>query len=190
MNTQRLQHIDIKPSARFRATWTLGIALLATSCAEEVLDPEDTVTVSGEALTQSTDANAFQGQSTSAMASLGWRAVEVPGMPERSVWMASSSGAVACADGYVCFYQHGNLGGEAMSLQGSLAIGNLALVECRNCANGVWNDQMSSWVNFSGQRYCWWSDAYEGGEVFPMGDGAIQNALPRENDRASSLGPC
>jgi hypothetical protein len=69
-------------------------------------------------------------------------------------------------------------------------------IPCSACTNGIhgnngtFNDQMSSWQNASGRRYCWWFDDGPSGEVHTMPTGQIINVLARENDRASAFGPC
>jgi hypothetical protein len=59
---------------------------------------------------------------------------------------------------------------------------------------GTWNDQMSSWGNDIGgdagaATMCWWVDINRTGAghlMRPLGAG-IQNVLPSENDKASSV---
>jgi len=73
---------------------------------------------------------------------------------------------------------------------------NLLSIRCVSCRNGIhgnngtFNDQMSSWENRSGRRYCWYFNVGPAGERHTMPNGQVINVLPRENDRASAFGPC
>jgi hypothetical protein len=127
----------------------------------------------------------------------GWAALDIAGLPRGAI--AVSSGivpAVACPSGFACLYQNGSEGGSAVRVQNGIGIGNLKGIACGSCTNGThgndgtFNDQMTSWVNVSGRQYCWWFNAGNSGEVHVMLNGIKVNVATRENDQASSFGPC
>jgi hypothetical protein len=101
----------------------------------------------------------------------------------------------SCPNGTLCIFQ--NIDGRGARLVISLQAGgaiNLTDWSCESCTNGIhgndgtWNDQMSSWENASGVRYCWAVDIKGGGARHPMPPGGgLQNVLPSRNDEASSI---
>ena len=104
--------------------------------------------------------------------------------------VATNPNGGQCPSGFACLYQNSNRGGFGVGISAGCGISNLSSVGCPSCTRGNFNDQMSSWQNVSGQRYCWWFDAGPSGEVHTMGNGVTQNVLARENDQASAFGPC
>ncbi|HEY4244205.1 MAG TPA: peptidase inhibitor family I36 protein [Kofleriaceae bacterium] len=102
----------------------------------------------------------------------------------------------ACPAGFLCVYQNGGRNGAAFGIYAGDTFSNLKGMSCPQCTNGeygndgTFNDQMSSWQNNSGERYCWYWDKSYGGEKHVMNDGYIVTLLARENDRPSSLKPC
>jgi hypothetical protein len=132
----------------------------------------------------------------------GWETIDIAGAPAGAVIVARSVEAnatlapLACPAGFACLYQNTNRGPFRVAVQSGIGIGNLKGVRCSTCTNGThgndgtFNDQMSSWENRSGRRYCWWFHAGPSGEVHTMSNGLIVNVLSRENDQASAFGPC
>lgn len=119
------------------------------------------------------------------------------GAAAASVVVIFTSTGASCPSGFVCLYQNSNHGGAGWGISSGGGFANLKGEPCGQCTNGIhgndgtFNDQMSSWQNHSGRRYCWYFDASFSGEHHPMVSGAgTQNVFPRENDRASSLRPC
>lgn len=133
-----------------------------------------------------------------------WQAAEADGAPSGTVFVAESSessdlvaAAFACPRGFACLYQNANLRGSAVAVQSGIGIRNLRGIRCRGCTNGIhgndgtFNDQMTSWENLSGRKYCWFFDAGPSGERHVMRNNfVIRQVLARENDRASAFGPC
>lgn len=132
-------------------------------------------------------------------------AVQRDGQSHRVFVAAIQANAgTACPGGFVCLYQNSDRGGAFIAVPAGGFVNNFRTdTACPGCTNGIhgndgtFNDQMSSWENRTGRRYCWYFNAGpEGvlpagtGEVHTMGTGVIQNVLARENDQASALGPC
>ncbi len=120
-----------------------------------------------------------------------------PGAPAGSVIVdGSSAKARPCPAGWACLYQNNHRSGVRLRIPSGVSIPNLRELRCRTCTNGrpdskgTFNDQMTSWENQSGRQYCWWFHAGYSGESHKMPSGYIVNVLPRENDQASSIGPC
>jgi len=128
----------------------------------------------------------------------GWTSAHVTGAADNAVILTSAAvpRAPACPTGFACLFQNSNRGGFGYGLRSGFGNRNLLSVRCGSCTNGIhgnngtFNDQMSSWENRSGRRYCWYFDVGPSGETHPMANGQLINVLPRENDRASAFGPC
>ncbi|MFC7328942.1 peptidase inhibitor family I36 protein [Marinactinospora rubrisoli] len=103
-------------------------------------------------------------------------------VPQQDDIIRIPAGQTYCPDGYVCLFRDYNYQGGGYGFRSGTSIGFLGDIG--------FNDQMSSWANDSGQRYCWYFDAYYQGEVHDMLPGYRVNVTPRENDQASSLRPC
>jgi len=94
----------------------------------------------------------------------------------------------------VCLFQHANGGGFIDEFTPGflidVGIWNLTDDPCGPCRNGTFNDEMSSWGNDTGGTFCWWVDINGGGAGHTMRSlgATIQNVLPAENDKASSVG--
>ncbi|QWF77877.1 peptidase inhibitor family I36 protein [Amycolatopsis sp. CA-230715] len=107
-----------------------------------------------------------------------------------------------CDPGFVCLHQDRDSDGNAYNFREPYTSqSNFATLPCDTCqnsskhpeSNGTFNDQMSSWRNNSGRRYCWYFDAGHRGENHPMdhfGPTAAVNLTDHESDEASSLQPC
>ncbi|WP_158562761.1 peptidase inhibitor family I36 protein [Marinitenerispora sediminis] len=92
------------------------------------------------------------------------------------------AGQTWCPSGYVCLFRDYNYQGGGYGFRAGTQI--------RFLGDIGFNDQMSSWANDSGQRYCWYFDADFRGEVHDMRPGFRVNVTSWENDKASSLRPC
>ena len=167
------------------------VAILATSMAACALDPDT-------AETTETLAWAEPGAESAVQNSLpeGWAPIDVAGSPKGTVLFAPDAEPnAACPSGFACLYQNINRGGFRVAVQSGIGLTNLN-IRCSTCTNGIhgnngtFNDQMSSWENKSGRRYCWWFNAGPSGEVHTMSSGSTVNVLARENDQASAFGPC
>jgi len=102
----------------------------------------------------------------------------------------------ACPLNYACLYQNANRRGVGIGALIGFGFSNLHSVSCPTCTNGVhgndgtFNDQMTSWENQSGTRYCWGVNASTHPTDHIMGDGDVTNVPANENDTASSFFPC
>jgi hypothetical protein len=116
------------------------------------------------------------------------------GMPPGAV-VAEIPPSATCPSGTLCIFQNSNGKGARLSISLPAGVGiNLTSIPCGSCTNGThgndgtWNDQMSSWENVSGVRYCWAVNINGGGARHPMRTGVgLQNVLPSRNDEASSI---
>lgn len=96
----------------------------------------------------------------------------------------------------VCLYEHAGQGGWQLHARTGYGVANLNVIPC-DCqtsskhpdSNGTFNDQMSSWANYTGQTYCWSFNDNLGGDRHVMVDNVIVNVTPFENDEATSLYP-
>jgi len=129
-------------------------------------------------------------------AGVSWQVTPAEGQPAGTVFVtAPVTPAVACPTGLACLYQNSNRGPRLWGTNGQFP--NLLQQACPECTNGThgnngtFNDQMSSWENRSGRRYCWYVNANFILPVHTMANGVPpQNVLPSENDTASSMRPC
>ncbi|QWF84036.1 peptidase inhibitor family I36 protein [Amycolatopsis sp. CA-230715] len=112
---------------------------------------------------------------------------------------AVAAPADGCSPNYVCLYEHADFSGHSIVFEAPREVPfDLVTLVCPGCvsskhpaSNGRWNDQMSSWINNSGTTYCWFFDEDYGVEGHVMNTYSAVRRLPdRENDEASSLGPC
>ncbi|MEU9891384.1 peptidase inhibitor family I36 protein [Sphaerisporangium sp. NPDC051017] len=92
------------------------------------------------------------------------------------------AGQTRCPDGYVCLFRDNEFQGGGYGIASGHSVGFLGDIG--------FNDQMSSWANDSGRRYCWYVDANYAGDRHVMENRYRVNVLPQENDQASSLRPC
>jgi len=186
----------------------LAIATLSVIVPACAMDPDTTEEPAsleaGSALWAAPDAD----DAAPAALPAGWTSASAEDASDPAVIITSTSGAVAsgtsdavanatsCPAGYVCLFQNSNRGGYGYGVRSGYGTRNLLSVRCPSCTNGIhgndgtFNDQMTSWENRSGRRYCWWFDVGPGGERHPMNNGLRVNVLARENDQASALGPC
>jgi len=120
------------------------------------------------------------------------------GIENAAIVEKPASVADDCPSGFVCLYEHGNWGGWQFQVQGSISVNYLGPFSCPGCisshhpaSNGSWDDQMSSWKNFSGWHYCWAFDTNGTGERHDMPNGvAVNQVTAHENDEATSLVTC
>ncbi|WP_410667748.1 peptidase inhibitor family I36 protein [Amycolatopsis sp. cmx-4-68] len=120
---------------------------------------------------------------------------------------AESGGPVAlpaaalasCPANSVCLYEHKDFGGTLLAIPAGDTYPDLRVFPCAGCRSskhnnndGTWSDQLSSWVNNTGQVYCWyWNENYANREAVLMNAGtALSYVGKNPNDQASSLGPC
>ena len=118
-------------------------------------------------------------------------------VPQVAVTRPAIASVDDCPRGYVCLFRDRDTQGwEHFQLSARSSYGDLRMAPCYICKNGDWNDDMSSWVNNSGIRYCWYFDSYfrgsgsRGPRPMPYQFGRIVNVTSFENDQASSIGPC
>lgn len=113
-------------------------------------------------------------------------------------WSSLPAGS-SCPEGSVCLYQNSNRSGFGLRVPNGCEIRNMLDVVCLPCMNSthdhhqddhLFNDQMSSWENRSGQDYCWYYDVGYSGIKRTMKNGMILEHLGGDNDRASSIRPC
>jgi hypothetical protein len=96
-----------------------------------------------------------------------------------------------CPSGFTCLWQNNGFRGEIVGVSRGCVINNLPAVPCPSCKNGNFNDQMSSWANFSGGQSCWWFDINRKGARTVMGNGVSHSSTAAgNNDKASSFGSC
>lgn len=105
----------------------------------------------------------------------------------------------SCPAGSVCLYEHKDFGGTILVIPAGDAYPDLRAFACAGCRsskhnnnNGTWSDQLSSWVNNTGQVYCWyWNESYVGRDATLMNAGTALGYVGKDpNDQASSIGPC
>jgi hypothetical protein len=137
-------------------------------------------------------------------ADLGQGAKLLPGMPPgvEATLIAPIGLATlpSCPRGAVCVWQNSNRGGQGFALRFSATAGflNLANIPCpaNLCNNGrfgndgSFDNQMSSWENEAGRRFCWTALPLGNGVHHPGNDRQFINVTAGENDTASSVGPC
>ncbi|MEV7099598.1 peptidase inhibitor family I36 protein [Amycolatopsis sp. NPDC051045] len=105
----------------------------------------------------------------------------------------------SCPANSVCLYEHKDFGGTVLVIPAGDASPDLRAFACASCRsskhnnnNGTWSDQLSSWVNNTGQVYCWyWHENYAGRNDTVMNAGTALSYVGKDpNDQASSIGPC
>lgn len=106
--------------------------------------------------------------------------------PESVVRLNSELG-LSCPEGYVCLYLDADANTDGIAIREGEEIGNLA-----NDFDFDWDNRMTSWINNTSTRYCWYFDFDFSGECHVMepARNRVVNVLPRENDKASSIRPC
>ncbi|MEV4050054.1 peptidase inhibitor family I36 protein [Amycolatopsis sp. NPDC049688] len=121
----------------------------------------------------------------------------VPGIAAASAIPASV--LASCPANSVCLYEHKDFGGTVLAIPAGAAYADLRAYECPGCRSskhnnndGTWSDQLSSWVNNTGQVYCWyWNEDYVGRDATLMSAGTASSYVGKNpNDQASSIGPC
>src|SRR5216110_3128902 len=73
-----------------------------------------------------------------------------------------------CPVSSVCLYEHKDFQGKILVIPAGAAYPDLRVFTCQDCRSskhnnndGTWSDQLSSWVNNTGQVYCWyWNENY------------------------------
>ena len=124
----------------------------------------------------------------------GWTVIGMA--DQRGHFFIAAEGGARCPNGYVCLYQNRDHQGFGLGIPRGYGLANLKAVPCTSCENGThgndgtFNDQMSSWVNHSGQRYCWYVNRSEKKGKHTMPNGQFINVLPGENDLATTVEPC
>jgi peptidase inhibitor family I36 len=105
----------------------------------------------------------------------------------------------SCPASSVCLYEHKDFGGTVLVIPAGAAYPDLRAFDCPGCRsskhnnnNGTWSDQLSSWVNNTGQVYCWyWNENYVRRDSVLMNAGTAYSYVGKDpNDQASSIGPC
>ncbi|MFJ4963198.1 peptidase inhibitor family I36 protein [Streptomyces sp. NPDC088729] len=88
-----------------------------------------------------------------------------------------------CPDGYLCLYRDVGYAGGGYAVNNGRALNDFRGID--------FNDVMSSWVNETSSRYCWYPDINYTGTRFAMRSGGASDAVNVENnDIASSTEPC
>ncbi|HEX8112754.1 MAG TPA: peptidase inhibitor family I36 protein [Kofleriaceae bacterium] len=184
------------------ALFIASLVVSATACAMDGQDEQGS-------LSETSESAALPAPSIDAAQQAGWELLDATELPvdlpdvdspdgdsSRACTVITSGVGGACPRGFACLYQNSNRKGLGVGISAGCGSSDLRAVRCPSCTNGIhgnngtFNDQMSSWHNASGRRYCWYFDINFRGERHTMGNGVIQNVLPRENDRASSFKPC
>jgi hypothetical protein len=105
----------------------------------------------------------------------------------------------SCPASSVCLYEHKDFGGKVLVIPAGAAYPDLRAFACQDCRSskhnnndGTWSDQLSSWVNNTGQVYCWyWNENYSRRNDPLMNAGTASSYVGKDpNDQASSIGPC
>jgi peptidase inhibitor family I36 len=100
-------------------------------------------------------------------------------------------GGGGCPSGFTCLWKDSGFRGEIVGVSRGCVINNLPGIPCPSCSKGNFNDQMSSWANFSGGQSCWWFDVGRKGARTVMPNGVSHSStLSTNNDKASSFGSC
>jgi Peptidase inhibitor family I36 len=94
----------------------------------------------------------------------------------------------------VCLFQHRDAQGVIKYFQYTQGYGNFTYLICVSCGEGDFNDDMSSWVNNSGVKFCWYFDTNflpyygtRGPRPMPPEPYRVVNLTRFENDEASSI---
>lgn len=99
-----------------------------------------------------------------------------PGWPQHERWGRN------CPGGYVCLFRDQNFTGGGIALRRGQGLNDLRAID--------FNDQLSSWINASGERYCWYSENNFMGYRHVMNGHAKRNVYLPYNDMASSVDSC
>ncbi|HEY9824298.1 MAG TPA: peptidase inhibitor family I36 protein [Stenomitos sp.] len=107
----------------------------------------------------------------------------------------TSKSASDCPSGKVCLFRDANYTGPFYYF--SVGSANFTQLPCAACTNGVhgndgtFNNQMTSWINRSSSRFCWYVRTQYGGTPRVMNTGTSNpNVGAANNDLASSLRKC
>jgi hypothetical protein len=103
-----------------------------------------------------------------------------------------------CPMGYVCLFEHSDARGTMFKFTANQNAADLGRYLCpvTHCWHGAsnFNDDMSSWVNNSGVKFCWYFDknyqpyyGSRGPRPMPPEAYRVVNLTSFENDEASSL---
>jgi Peptidase inhibitor family I36 len=103
-----------------------------------------------------------------------------------------------CPMGYVCLFEHSDARGTMVKFTANQNASDLSRYLCpvSHCWHGGanFNDDMSSWVNNSGVKFCWYFDknyqpyyGSRGPRPMPPEAYRVVNLTSFENDQASSL---
>jgi hypothetical protein len=119
-----------------------------------------------------------------------------PDFTKSPIASVRAKAADVCPSGYICLFSDHNAGGEGFAWEAGSYGSDHRNISCAGCRNGkhgndgTFNDQMSSWVNATGDNYYWYFDIGGRGERHLMqsfGTGRVINQPARESDEASSL---
>jgi hypothetical protein len=122
----------------------------------------------------------------------GARPAGDPGAGRRRAARTPDAANSSCPDGAICLYQNANYNGARTGCKVVIRPPDRNLdLASETCGNGNFNNQMTSWKNRSGTRYCWWVDVGERGNQHLMNPHTWQPQVSSQaNDRASAIGPC
>ncbi|MFJ8763022.1 peptidase inhibitor family I36 protein [Streptomyces cyaneofuscatus] len=88
-----------------------------------------------------------------------------------------------CPTGFLCLYRDVGYSGGGVAVNSGRALNDFRALD--------FNDEMSSWINETAARYCWYPDINYSGTRFAMRAATTSEAVNLENnDTASSAEPC
>lgn len=113
-----------------------------------------------------------------------------PNTSTTSSAITSGAGSGGCLSGQVCVYQFANENANNPD-GGFIKLDGDGLVAIPSFHQFSFNDELTSWCNFSSQQYCYWFDNNYSGTKVIMGTGTCHDqVLPANDNQASSIAPC
>jgi AraC-like DNA-binding protein len=104
------------------------------------------------------------------------------------VLYVEAAGLADCPAGSVCLWQHINYTGFMAGWRAGTYTPDFRTIKCSGCSGGNFNDDASSWANFTDRNYCVSDDINGGGVDNTMPVPSSGNFTADRNDRASSIG--
>ncbi|MDQ7803135.1 peptidase inhibitor family I36 protein [Amycolatopsis sp. A133] len=104
------------------------------------------------------------------------------------VLYVEAAGLADCPAGSVCLWQHINYTGFMAGWRAGTYTPDFRTIKCSGCSGGDFNDDASSWANFTGQKYCVSAGINGGDPDNTMPAPSNGPFTPDWNDRASSIG--
>ncbi|MEV7094015.1 peptidase inhibitor family I36 protein [Amycolatopsis sp. NPDC051045] len=104
------------------------------------------------------------------------------------VLYVEAAGLADCPAGSVCLWQNIDYTGFMAGWRAGTYTADFRTIRCAGCSGGDFNDDASSWANFTGQKYCVSWDIKGGDPDNTMPATLYGPFAPEWNDKASSIG--